>query len=613
MAHASFQVICPNCRRLQRLAHDSSSGPMVSCPECQQAFERPERIHLACPACSRELKIKTEYLGRAAACKFCSQAFTLSGNLQIPPTVPGSATPGDRAERDQFVARLEQYERELEEARSKLALLASISTERDVLAVEKERLQRQLDETASRLNALESERDTYSTERNKLAVEKECLQGQLDEIASRLSTLESELDTYRTGASEAEGLRERLAAAQTELDSARSTIAELAPESDRLRESLAAMQESLSESGKSQQAVAELLEALERANAERDRLRDEIQDLQSNLEHLRTETDQLDQLKRELEVLRTEHAELLARPAAPDAPATSEAELARLAQELDTLASERDRIRSQSKSSRDQAEQLWSENDRLQDLADQAERIKRDRDRIRVELEAAKTAIAETGPGSHDPEGLRAQIEAALKDRDVARHQASSLVQDRQALLSQRDQAEMARKAAEERYQQVVQRGNDIFQKAKQQLDQLSAKNKSLAEEVQHLRADLAQERQNGGARRREPALADFGRQHVAMAGLGNQPPPERGPAGPTVAIPLGGIQAPAAQAVASRSQREIIDELRFDLERKLSKVSNGAETAPDDPADSPAKKERTIQATDLALNALAAFDDIEF
>lgn len=592
MAQASYQVICPNCQRLQRVASDPSS-PTVSCPECAQAFDRPERIVLACPACSHQLKIKTEYLGRAAACKYCSQTFTLTSTLQVPPqapAAPGRAAAEYQAEREQFVARLEQYERELEETRASLAHLGTITTERDVLATEKERLGRDLADALSRLGTLESERKEYLSER-------EARQAEVSEL---------------------EGLRSRLAMIEPEFDSAREAIAGLTAEGDRLRESLSALEAATAESGQAREAVEELLAALESANSERDRLRDEVQDLQSSLEHLRTETDQLDRFKHELETIRAEKEELLARAAVP-APSASDAELARIAQEFDTAAGERDRLRQQSRSTREQMEQLWSENDRLQDLADDAERLKRERERILGELEAAKAAAAAggdaTAPG--DQEQLRAQLEAAIKDRESARHQAGLLVQERQALQAQRDQAEMARKSSEERYQQVVQRGNDIFQKAKHQLDQLSLRNKSLSEEVQKLRSDLAQERQNGGPRRREPALADFGRQHVAMAGMTPPAPMERASSGPTVSIPLSGFSpqgqgAPAA--LANRSQGEIIEELRLDLERKLGKAAGHGPGAdePDGSPETPVKKERAIQATDLALNALAAFDDLD-
>ena len=77
-------IHCYNCRALlnDELQTDSVEIPaFVPLQEIEVMIEMvPRGYYIACPHCTRELKINGKYLGEAVGCKFCQGKFILDLN-----------------------------------------------------------------------------------------------------------------------------------------------------------------------------------------------------------------------------------------------------------------------------------------------------------------------------------------------------------------------------------------------------------------------------------------------------------------------------------------------------------------------------------------------------
>ncbi|HEV3119441.1 MAG TPA: hypothetical protein VGY58_20460, partial [Gemmataceae bacterium] len=79
-------------------------------------------IESACPSCHRPVRIRTEYLGKRIACKYCNHTFVPEAGTLPPPPVAMQAPPGPDPATRQRIATLEE---ELKQARDELAIQAN--------------------------------------------------------------------------------------------------------------------------------------------------------------------------------------------------------------------------------------------------------------------------------------------------------------------------------------------------------------------------------------------------------------------------------------------------------------------------------------------------------
>src|SRR5687767_14490474 len=83
-------INCPACKRESR-APSSFIGKVVKCNRCGHSFtlerlatrseelrqESPEQMCVSCPACKRESQAPVSYIGKVVKCNRCSHSFTL--------------------------------------------------------------------------------------------------------------------------------------------------------------------------------------------------------------------------------------------------------------------------------------------------------------------------------------------------------------------------------------------------------------------------------------------------------------------------------------------------------------------------------------------------------
>ena len=487
-----------------------------------------------------------------------------------------------RSERDHLSEELQAAKAHLEslrgeiEQRDQLARdLESVRQERDRLLEEMKQMVETLDGLrvdSARLTELSAAHDAILGERDELFKEMSDVLAQLEVVRGEARTLEGEgesagggrvrlLDSIKLLLGEMEEFKTQATAFSRLTSDHEAALAERDRLVDDVRAAMEQIEQTRQQAGHAGQLAAELAEL----RAERDQLREELDDLRARLEAHRADTEQL----------------------------------GRLSLDYEAVCSERDRLQDEARILRGQMEALRSEVLEAQHLRARV---------IELERVAAEHSVVAVSSGSvpipgrpggatlvpdHEFDALRAQVERLRLDMETARNERDATVRKLSALQQEREQLVSLRNEAEQRYQTVVTRGNDVFQKAKQHIETLTSRNTELGDEIKRLRQDLALAQQKVRAIEEEElqrgaAIAALDRdRHVA-----------------TLTEPKDARATKTSPSQAAAQVRPTDPEsLRADLERYLVKVQLREDRPRTDPSSIP--DPFAILHTDIALNQL--------
>lgn len=489
-----------------------------------------------------------------------------------------------RSERDHLAEELQVAKTHLDSLRGEVVQRDQLAQELESVRQERDRLLEEMKQMGETLDGLRVDSDRLT----ELSAAHDAILGERDDLFKEMSDVLSQLEVVRGEARTVEG--------------------EDAPGGrGRLIDSIKVLLGEMEEFKTQATAFSRLTSDHEAALAERDRLVDDVRSAVEQLELTRHQVDHGGQLAAELAELRAERDRL--REELEDLRARLEAhradteQLGRLSLDYEAVCSERDRLQDEARILRGQMEALRSEVLEAQHLRSRVTELER--------LAAANSVVAVSSgsvplPGrstggtlvpDHEFDALRAQVERLRLDMETARNERDVTVRKLSALQQEREQLVSLRNEAEQRYQTVVTRGNDVFQKAKQHIETLTSRNTELGDEIKRLRQDLTLAQQKVRAIEQEElqrgeAIAALDRdRHVAA-----------------VAEPKDAKAAKAAPGQAAAQLRPSDPEsLRADLERYLAKVQLREDRPRIDPSSIP--DPFAILHTDLALNQLVTED----
>ncbi|HEY2155330.1 MAG TPA: hypothetical protein VGH33_06845 [Isosphaeraceae bacterium] len=89
-----IHIVCPNCRRDSKIRPEYL-GQKVVCKNCRHLFRARDYVQIDCPHCRAELDVRREYLGVTIGCKHCHRDFT--AELPRPLAAGASAEAGPAA------------------------------------------------------------------------------------------------------------------------------------------------------------------------------------------------------------------------------------------------------------------------------------------------------------------------------------------------------------------------------------------------------------------------------------------------------------------------------------------------------------------------------------
>lgn len=446
-----LRLECPGCRRRLKIGMPYI-GKDVSCKHCAITFEVPASLVLRCPHCDRRARVPSSQWGGAAGCGRCGGRFLIDGTGTIPgapgpprrldrPPADPSAPPTDtvplRARAEKAEGELQALRDELDRVRARLLVTSHVlgpaedgkapaeGSSIDALAAticeraeRTSRIESSLAESHAEVGRLAAEVEAHRTEAisardasARLAAGLDDARRRADEVAARTA---DEVKTLRAE-------RDRLAAEVTVARSAASTARDA---SDRLA---AERDEAL---GRTAALIIDRDQAL-RLNAE---LTAEASAANESAARLAAERDEA--LRHVTKLLAEREA---GRPIHDDRSEAeaSDAELARLREEVDRLRAEGEAERSEATAARDAAARLAAEHD---DLLRRATAYGSERDEAlgrvqefalaaRRSAEAVTTIRAECGR-------LYAESEARRGEAMAARDASARLTAERDQLLA---------------------------------------------------------------------------------------------------------------------------------------------------------------------------------
>lgn len=354
----------------------------------------PKRIPVPCPQCSRELKVRREYLGHELICTHCSHAFRPPDRLVIPCPSCGEEGAASAERLGQWV-RCGSCDRPFEADVGHGFRFEAVASTPDLALLDVGSLIAEVEEARETLDLVSSERDTASGQ----AARAELLQDELTSLRAEFDALKAEAESHRDSSADLDRHREELRVARMDVDRLRQALSSAeaaACQIDPIRAERDRLAAELQEALAAAEAASGRMDAL---RDERDRLASELEVARASAENAVAEAHRLraddragieaewsGRLERERAALRDEREALGAQHAGREA-------------ERDELRAERDRLSKELRAAKEEAARAIDEANRRRDaeratLAEAAEVAEVAKAEARAELDAERAAAA---------------------------------------------------------------------------------------------------------------------------------------------------------------------------------------------------------------------------